>query len=263
MKLDLNGLKIVWVGLLLSIIGSLCNGSGGRGAVQDVADLTVTESAAGTSVLGTIGGIIALVAFILVIVGLSKLKNVSPYFKKARNLQIVLLILAIVFVVVLAVVIAGAVIGSSSAGAALGGAAIGMAVVLIVFMILLLVFAIMYNTNLLKGCQQTAKLCENKPLANKFRKMRSQYITAIGLVVAGAIVMICTIFIFGATAAAGISLGSEDLQTLIAIVPGVILIVVGAIIMLVYTILLLVRMAILWKYDGKEISQQSEQTSEA
>ncbi len=265
MKLDLKGLKIVWVGMLLSIAGSLCSGSGGRNAVQGVAELTVTESTAGASVPGTIGGIIGIVAFILVIVGLSKLKDVSPYFKKARNLQIVLLILAIVFVFVLAFVIAGVVIGSGSAdassiGSALGSAVLAAGIVLIVFMILLLVFGIKYNTNLLKGCQQTAKLCEDGNLAKQFRKMQKTYVTAIGLVVAGAIVMICTMIVFGATAAAGLSLGSEDFQALIALVPGVVLIVIGGIIMLIYMILLLVRMALLWKYDGKEIPQQTEET---
>ena len=263
MKLDLKGLKIVWIGYLLSIVGSLCSSSGGRNAVQNLSDLTVTESTASTGVAGTIGGILGIVAFILVIVGLSKLKTVSPYFKKARNLQIVLLILAIVFVIVFAVVIVAAVIGvgaevgTDSFGPELGGALLVAGIVLIIFMILLLVFGIKYNTNLLKGCQQAAKLCEDADLAKRFGKMRKQYVTAIGLVVAGAIVMICTMIVFGATSAAGLSLGSESLQTLIALVPGVILMIIGAIIMLIYTILLLVRMALLWKYDGKEISQQT------
>lgn len=256
MKLDLKGLKIVWIGLLLSIVGSLCSGSGGSNAVQGVADMTVTESTAGANVAGTIGGIIGIVAFILVIVGLSKLKNVSPYFKKARNLQIALLILAIVFVVILAVVIAVAVIGADSFGSALGGALAGLAVALIVFLILMLVFAILYNTNLLKGCQQTAKICEDYSLADQFRKMRKTYIIAIVLVVAGAIVMICSILVFGVATASGLSIGNANAQVLIALVPGVVLIIIGAVIMLIYTILLLVRMAFLWKYDGKEITEQ-------
>ena len=264
MKLDLKGLKIVWIGMLLSIVGSLCNSSGSRNAVQNITDLTSDASTAGASALGTIGGIIALVAFILVIVGLTKLKNVSPYFKKARNLQIALLILAIIFVVVLAVVIAVAVIGVGSAVAAADissastdGALVAAGVVLIVFVVLMLVFGILFNTNLLKGCQQTAKLCDEHVIADKFRKMRKQYIVAIVLVVIGVIVIICSVLFLGIAASAGAAADiypGNNVQPLIGIIPGAVLVAIGGIIMLVYTILLLVRMAILCKYDGKEIS---------
>lgn len=265
MKLDLKGLKIVWVGMLLSIIGSICSSSGGGRAAQAITDFTGDESGA-VGALGTVGGIIAIVAFILVIVGLTKLKNVSPYFKKARNLQIALLILAIIFVFVLAVIIAVSIVGVGSAigaadmsSAAAGGVLAAAGVVLIVFVILIMVFGIKFQTNLLKGCQQTAKRCEDHTLAEKFRRMRKQYIAAIVLVVIGIIVMICSILLLGVlpfvgTAAADIYPGN-NVQPLIGIIPGAVLILIGGIIMLVYTILLLVRMAILWKYDGKEITQ--------
>ena len=266
MRLDLKGLKIVWVGMLLSIVGSLCSSSGSRNAVQGVTDLTMSENTASTGVgaMGTIGGVLAIVAFILVIVGLSKLKYVSPYFKKARNLQIALLILAIVLVVVLAVVLVATIIGplsgsASSDGAALGAPLIGAGVVLIVFVILMLIFGILYNTNLLKGCQQTAKLCEDANLSKQFWKMRKTYIIAIVLVVVGVIVIVCSVFVLGAATADLPAQPGNNIQPLIGIIPGAVLTAIGGIIMLIYTILLLVRMALLWKYDGKELPQETNQ----
>lgn len=257
-KLDLKGLKLVWIGMLLSIIGSICNGSGSRNAVSNLTDITTSASAAsaGASVLGTVGGILGIVAFILVIVGLSQLKNVSVYFKKARNLQILLLILAIVMVIVIAIGIAIVMIGGAADPDASVTAIIGVAVAAIVLVIVLVIFAILYNTNLLKGCQETAKICEDYPLAEQFRKMRRMYIIAIILIAVGAVVMIGGLIIFGVTAASG----AEGTAVLIALIPGVVLIVVGGIIMLVYTILLLVRLIILSKYDGKEIPQQTAGT---
>ena len=254
-KLNLGGLKILWIGMLLSIIGSVCSGSGSGNTVSNMTDMTTSASSAsvGAGILGTIGGILGIVAFILVIVGLSQLKNVSVYFKKARNLQILLLILAIIMVIVLAIGIAIAIVGVAADADAGVTVILIIAVVSIVLVIVLVIFAILYNTNLLKGCQETAKLCEDYPLAEQFRKMRRMYIIAIILIAVGAVVMIGGLIIFGVTSASG----ADGTAALIALIPGIALIAVGGIIMLIYTILLLVRLIILWKYDGKVISQNT------
>ena len=252
MKMDLKGLKIAWAGMLLSIIASAISGSGSGNSIQALENIGETTASSGTNVLSSIGGAIGLVAFILMIVGLSRLKDVSDHFRKARNLQIIMFIVAIVFVVVIVIAL---VMFTVVLGAETGIGALSICMTLMIIMIvLLLIFGILFYRNLLRGCNETAYKAGDDELAVKFKKMWKTFLTGIILTAAGSIVMIIGVISLIGTGIAGAA-DAVVTQSLIVITPGVIIMVVGAIFMLVFTILLLVRMALLFAYDGKEISE--------
>lgn len=243
--MDRRGLKIVWVGMLLSLIGSFVSSySSGDNVGSFVTE--AGQSAAGT-ILSAGSGVVSLVAFILTIVGLSQLKGESAYFKRARNLLIATLIATIVVVVVLAVVI----IGAAVAGAPEESFLLIPALCIVVLIALLLVFSILYYRNFLKGCQYVSKRCGESLLAEKFMKMWRRFVVAVILVAAGGVALIGGIIYLAGSNPNGLagivpeSGNVEDLVSLAALLPGIVLMIIGGVMLFIFTILLLVRVGIL------------------
>ena len=241
MTLNLKGLKIAWIGFLLSLIGGVISGIG---APKSNGTVVATTSAG-----SVIGGILAIVAVILTIVGLSMLKDVSDYYRKSRNYMIIQLIVGIVFVALLM----GLVVTKLLSGGGLGAGAI---VLCIIILAILAIVGILFYKYLLQGCEETAMCAGDADLAEKSRKLWKLYIIGFVIVIAGAVVMLIgmSVALSNATPESMLLVGATNIK---AMVPGAIILVVGTIISLVFTILLLVRMAKICAYDGKTIEDSA------
>ncbi len=243
MTLSLKGLKITWIGFLLSLIGSVVSGIGtprSNGAV-------VATTSAGT----VIGVLISIVAVILIIVGLSMVKDISDHYRKARNYQIIQLIIAIIFVAL----VMGVVAASLSNGREPGTGFIALCIVMVV---ILAVFAILFYRHLLQGCDATAVYAGDDNLAEKCRKLWKLYIVGFIIAIAGVIVLFIGL---GAAINRIIPSMTSALMATSAMIrsmaPGMIIVGVGAVIMLVFSILLLIRMAKICSFDGKTIENSA------
>lgn len=237
MTLKLKGLKITWIGFLLSLIGSVISGVGAprsNGAVV-----------ATTSVGSVIGGIISIISVILIIVGLSMIKDVSDHYRKARNYEIVQIIIAIVFVAL----VMGLVVANLSSGGGLGAGAV---VLCIIMVVILAIFSILFYRHLLKGCEATAVLAGDNTLAEKCCKLWKLYIISFVIVFAGVIIMFIGmgVALSNVTPESVLFIGTAIIS---AMAPGMIILTIGAILMLIFTILLLVRMAKICAFDGKMV----------
>lgn len=255
-KLDLKGLKITWIGLLLTLISGVLNGIGSQNTMSmSSGTVTVAQS---TSPASALGGILSIVAFIVTVVGLSMAKNLSEHFKKARNLMIIVFIVSFVIAVIAVSVVAVQIINMSVTGA--NPVSAGLVIFLLVVIVILIVLSLVTYRHLLKGCQETAVLCNENELGEKFLKMWKLFLIGIILVFAGVVVLF--VGIIGASAA-----GAASFAAVIgAMVPGVVIVIAGMIIALVFQILLLVRIAKLCSYDGTEIGageKPEEETSDS
>lgn len=245
-QLDLKGLKIVWCGFLLSLIGGVINGLGSN-ANSGTSSITYTVSNSNIGATSIIGGILLIIAIVLTIVGLSKLKDLSEYYKKARNLYVISLIIGIIVAVIcigLVTLLFTATL--TGAGTTQGGYGAGMAVVIIIAAVLVYIVILFYK-NLLKGCHDTAELCGEDMLAEKFIRMWKLYIIGIILDIAGLVGMF-----IGSIASTFRSVSVQGGTTsMAAVVPGIILFGLGAVVSLIFIILLLIRMGKLCTFDGK------------
>jgi uncharacterized membrane protein len=162
-KNDLKGLFYVFIALILSL----------------VADVGMS---ARSNAVTTIMGIVSLAALILILVGLSKVKEVSPHFRKSRNMYIAQLIMTIAIIAALVVAVAGAY--SSNTAGVFGGL-----VVFFVFLILLLVFAILATVNLLQGCANVAMDNKDRVFARKCHTAWRLYVAAVVLTIIAVIII--------------------------------------------------------------------------
>ena len=162
-KNDLKGLFYVFIALILNLVA---------GFGMSVKSDTVT----------TILGIVSLAALVLILVGLSKVKGVSPHFRKSRNMYIVQLVFSVIVCVSIIVAAAGAY--SDSTPGILGGV-----VVLFISIILLLVFSILGTINLLQGCANVAMDNKEKGFARKCHKVWRLYVASVVLMIIGVIII--------------------------------------------------------------------------
>lgn len=239
MKLELKGLKITWVGFLLSIIGAVISATGVQGNVGSV-DNTTSAGA-------MISVIVSLVSVIMIIVGLTMVKKVSDHFRKARNYEIVQIIVAIVFVGLVMGLAAGKLINGAASGLTTG-----IVVISVIMIVILAIFSILFYKHLLKGCEDTALYAKSESLAERFRKLWKLFIVGFVIAIAGAIVMLIGLGVAVNRILTSLENALEVSNAMMrGALPGGIVLIVGAIIMFVFTILLLIRMAKLCTFDGE------------
>ena len=217
-KNDLKGLFYVFIASILSLVSELAMSGGNR-------------------VLTTICEILAFVALVLILIGLSKVKDVSPHFKTARTMYI----LQIVMLVVVAI---AAVVAVVSAGA---GQGVGV-IVLMIALILLAVFDLLATINLLRGCANVAMDNNEKGFARKCHRVWKLYVIAI-------IVMIVGVLIIGIIAVNNVGLiqnmSDGQLSNFVAkLGAGVIVVIIAAILLLIAEILKIVRVYQTYKKFG-------------
>ena len=196
---DLRGLKLVFTGFILQMIASLL-GSGSIGNISKElgkALSSVDSDSSGMSVLSMASGVLALAALILIIVGLSKLKRVSTYFKQARNLYIANILVAVALVVVV-MVMAGSALASASSSNLTGNTSImngllGMTLLAVAIVIVAMaVISILAIRSLMFGCGAVAEASGDIAYKGKCHRTWEMFLLAKVLVVVALAVLVVT-----------------------------------------------------------------------
>lgn len=192
---NLAGLKLVFAGFIIQIIAAVIGGSSAGSITKSVKDTFDTaSSASGTgisNVLSVITALMSVAALILIIVGLSAVKNVSPYFKKSRNLYIANILVAFAMMVVVAI-LAGSTLASASSSAMTGtsgaaaGAIAGTVIASVLIAVAMAVISILAIRAMMLGCRDVAEYNGDTEFAGKCRGTWRLYLLAsIIMVVAG------------------------------------------------------------------------------
>lgn len=241
---DLKGLRLIWAGYLSSLKGSVMTYFGSGSMMSSASQLNDLRPVGAVYIFSSIGGIISFIALVLIIIGLSMLKNISDYFIKARRLLVVSIIAAVALVVALAIFALLLFVTALAAPATVLTGYVGLGILVAILAVILVVLNILFYKNLLHGCSDMAALFRENELAEKFIKLWRLYITGINLIIAGVLISV-----FGGMIGATLQGGAV---ASIIIVTEAILLGAGMVISLIFISLLLVRLWNLCALDKKK-----------